>query len=716
MKQVAQRMRDGRMNIAEVPPPTLGETDVLVRAHASIVSAGTERAKVGAARDSLVGKARRRPDEARKVLDKVRRDGLGETIAEVRNRLDALAPLGYCLAGRVVSVGRLVRDIAPGDLVACGGDTANHAEVVAVPSNLVARVPREVSIESAAFTTLGSIALHGFRQAEAVIGERVAVVGMGLVGLLSARIARAAGCHVVGIDLDPGRLALARETGSVTEAYTRSSLAETVLGRCDAVLVTAAAPQSSDPARLAVELLRDRGRIVVVGDVKLDLERRTLYEKEIELRLARSYGPGRYDKEYEERGLDYPIGYVRWTERRNMDAVLAMIARNDLVVADLISHRFPIDDAVAAFDLLADRTQESLAVLITYDHSDGANTEAVASAEPSRRARRVGANVGFIGAGNFAQRHLIPLARKHGLVPYCVATSSGLTAASVAERFEFSGGARTVDQILADDDVSAVVVATRHDRHAELVLAALRAGKAVFCEKPLCLSTDELDAIEAEASRPGAPPLMVGFNRRHAPLVSALETALPAAGPAQALIRVNAGRLADDHWLNDPHEGGGRLVGEGCHFFDLLVHLVGAAPTHVAVQGHAAHGLVAQSASDFVAAVRFENGSVGTILYGSSGSRRLGKEYIELHRGSRSAQIDDFARLTVWADGRPSTTRSRARDKGIAAEVALFSGVVTDDRLPPALETYLLSMRLTLAARRSLETGREESVAPAVSS
>src|SRR5712691_65609 len=366
MKQLAQRLKDGELRVIEVPPPELDEWKVLVRTGASLVSAGTERAKVELARESLLGKARRRPDQVRQVVDKMRAEGIGATVGAVRSRLEALTPLGYCAAGRVEQVGSRVRDVRPGDVVACGGEEAAHAELLAVPANLCVAVPDGVDVLEAAFTTLGSIALHGFRQADLRIGERVAVVGLGLVGQLSARIARAAGCEVVGIDLEGWRLELAERAGVLDVSRQRSRVAADDLDTCDAVLVTAAAPTASDPVSLATDLARERARIVVVGDVLLHLDRRRFYAKELELRLARSYGPGRYDRDYEERGLDYPISYVRWTERRNMSEFLRLLAERRIEIGDLVTHTFPIAEADRAFDVLTEPDRHALAVVIEY--------------------------------------------------------------------------------------------------------------------------------------------------------------------------------------------------------------------------------------------------------------------------------------------------------------------------------------------------------------
>jgi predicted dehydrogenase/threonine dehydrogenase-like Zn-dependent dehydrogenase len=709
MKQLAQRMKDGQLRVVDVPPPELDEWKVLVRTAASLVSAGTEGAKVEIGRDSLLGKARRRPDQVRQVVDKVRTDGVSATVAAVRNRLEALTPLGYCAAGRVEQVGARVRDVRPGDFVACGGEEAAHAEVLAVPANLCVPVPDGVDIVEAAFTTLGSIALHGFRQADLRLGERVAVVGMGLVGQLAARIARAAGCEVIGIDLEPWRLELAQQAGALQRSRLRSSVTAAELSTCDAVLVTAAAPATNDPVSLASDLARERGRIVIVGDVLLELDRRRFYAKELELRLARSYGPGRYDREYEQRGLDYPIEYVRWTERRNMEEFLRLLAQRRIQVGDLVTHRFPIEEANRALDAVTDPDRRTLAVVIDYaTTTDGSDEEAPSLPAQRRRPFLAGPQVGFIGAGSFARRLLIPLSKRHGLVLDRVATASGLSAASAAEQFGFRRGACTVDELLSDEATAGVIVATRHDLHGSLALAALQAGKGVLVEKPLCLTEDELDALRTELEREDAPPLMVGFNRRFAPLTRALREHLGAAqGPTNVVVRVSAGSLPTDHWLNNPPTGGGRLLGEGCHFLDLIADLTGSHPVGVNAQARHRVDEPLQSAQDFSVSIRFADGSLGTLLYGTTGAAAAGKELVEAHRQDRSGRIDDFRSLRLWGAGRGRSQRSRGQDKGHTEEMRVFAAVLRGESAPPPVMGYLTSTEVTFAALRSLESGAE---------
>jgi predicted dehydrogenase/threonine dehydrogenase-like Zn-dependent dehydrogenase len=712
MKQLAQRMRDGELRVLDVPAPELDDWKVLVRTGASLVSAGTERAKVEVARESLLGKARRRPDQVRQVLDRLRSEGPSATIDAVRNRLAALSPLGYCAAGWVEHVGAHVSDVRPGDLVACGGEEAAHAEILAVQGNLCCPVPEGVDVEAAAFATLGAIALHAFRQADARLGERVAVVGLGLVGQLTARIARAAGCEVMGVDLADWRLEVAERAGVLDVARQRGKVGSDDENDWDAVIVTAAAPGSSDPVTLAVELARERGRLVVVGDVGLELDRRRLYAKELELRLARSYGPGRYDREYEQRGLDYPIEYVRWTERRNMAEFLRLLAERRVEVADLVTHRFQIADADHALDVLTEADRRALAVVIEYEAADGASAADVPERQPLRGTFSPGPRVGFIGAGSFARRRLIPLAKRHGLVLERVATASGLSAASAAEQFGFARGACEVAELLADDSVSGIFVATRHDHHGPLAVESLRAGKAVFVEKPLCMTQTELTEIRSELARPNAPPLVVGFNRRFAPLTERLREHLKGQpGATNVIVRVNAGPLPADHWLNDVHIGGGRLLGEGCHFLDLICDLAGSEPVAVSAHARSSNDRPLQASEDFTVSVRFADGSLGTLLYGTTGAAGAGKEVVEAHRGSRSGRIDDFRVARLWGDGRSRKRWSRGRDKGHSEEVRRFAAVVRGEAEAPPVEPSLAATQLTLAALRSLETGVEERVA-----
>ena len=704
MKQVTQRLRDGRLEVLDVPLPALAAEGVLVDVRASVISAGTERSKVRAGRQSLLAKARSRPDQVRQVVEKAQRDGLTETIEAVRSRLDQPAPLGYSAAGVVRAVGSRVADLVPGDRVACGGASAAHAEVDHVPGNLCVPVPDGLTFEEAAFATVGSIALHGVRQADVRIGERVAVIGLGLIGQLTGQILRAGGCTVVGIDLSERLVEKAVALPAVDAGFTRGSLDGSELPPgardCDAVVITAAT-SSSDPLALAPRLCRDRARVVVVGDVGMELSRAPYYDKELELRISRSYGPGRYDRVYEERGLDYPIGYVRWTERRNMAAFLELLARGKVKVAPLISERVAVDDAPAAYERLAGADESPLAVVLEYPPSEDGKREPRRT--PARSAPRRPHAAGVIGAGSFAQRVLIPGLRDAGFSLDAVASASGLSAHAAAERFGFARTA-TADGVVSDPDLGLVAIATRHATHARLATAALRAGKAVYVEKPPALTEQELAELRRARDETGGL-LAVGFNRRHAPLAEALREHVAAPGmPIELLYRVKAEHLPADHWLNDLEEGGGRLLGEGCHFVDFACWLVAATPGRVVASLRAAPGAHLAAAQAFTVALDFPDGSRATIVYGSRGARAVTKEYVEVHAGDRSAVLVDFRSLTRLGDGPARRERARSQDKGHRRQFAALRRWV-DGVEEPARPDPLDSMAATLAALRSAETG-----------
>ncbi|MDP9346103.1 MAG: bi-domain-containing oxidoreductase [Actinomycetota bacterium] len=710
MKQVTQRLRDGRIKVLDLPEPALSPETVLVDVRASLLSAGTERMKVQAGQQSLVAKARARPDQVRQVLEKAQRDGVKDTVQTVRSRLDQPSSLGYSAAGVVIAVGARVPGLQPGDAVACAGaEYAVHADVVRVPANLCARVPEGVSFEDAAFTTVGSIALHGVHQAEGRLGERVAIIGLGLVGQLCGQILRAAGCEVAGVDLAPRAVDSALRNGAIDVGYARSALDAKHLpldvGDRDGVIITAATT-SDDPVVLAAELCRDRGRVVIVGHVGMTLPRGGYYGKELELRLSRSYGPGRYDSSYEEHGVDYPIGYVRWTEQRNMSAVLGLIANRRINVDTLVSDRLPVERAPEAYERLLTADPPLLALLLQYKPSS-TRPEPPSPAPATPRTATTG-GAGVIGAGSFAQGVLIPALRESGWPLVAVASAMGRSAQAAAERFEFQR-ADSADEIIAAPDVGLVVVCTRHSTHAELSLAALAAGKSVFVEKPPCLDAEELAALRRQGAASPAR-LTVGFNRRHAPFSQELREHVRRPGlPFELLFRVNAGRLPAGHWLNDLSDGGGRLLGEGCHFIDFACWFAGEAAEHVTCTMSPEPEQPLAGAQSFALSLSFKDRSLATILYGAAGANRLGKEYVEAHCAGRSGVIDDFRSLTLWAGRRRRTKRSRASDKGHRAQFVHLKDVANGITSPLA-PSPLDSMATTLAALVSAQTGR--TVAP----
>lgn len=712
MKQVAVRLGDGKVSVLDVSPPALTPESVLVDVRASVLSVGTERSKLAAGREGLIGKARARPDQARQVVEKARRDGLRDTVSAVRTKLRQPTALGYSAAGVVLEVGGRVRGLSPGDRVACGGgEYAVHADVVQVPGNLCVRLPDNVDFETGAFATIASVAMHGVRQADVRIGERVAVIGLGLVGQLTAKIARAAGCIVSGIDLSASLVEHARRLGSIDSGYPRADLDRVNLPHdardCDAVIVTAST-HSNDPIELAVRLLRDRGRVVVVGDVHVDLPRAPCYDHEVDIRFSRSYGPGRYDREYEERGLDYPIGFVRWTEQRNMAGFVALLASGRVDVGTLVLERVPVEQAADAYDRLIAAKESPLGVVLTYHpmelRSGAANGTYAASPNGNEttnrpaRTSRTATTVNIIGAGSFARRILIPGLHRAGFTLGAVASAKGLSAKAAAEDFGFTRALRPADAV-DDPNAAIVAIATRHASHAALAEAALRAGKVVFVEKPPCLTMAELEALRlaVDASR---QPLFVGFNRRHAELAVALRDHLRLPGtPIDLVYRVSAQPLSADHWLGDPQDGGGRLIGEGCHFVDFACWVVGSAPQAVKCMSFGDHGHSLSVADGFTIVLEFGDGSLATVLYTARGASGLSKEYVEGHAGGRSAILDDFTKLTLLGNRRPVRI-ARRRDKGHARQFLELHRLLTgaSDSQSLTVPAPLDSMEATLAA------------------
>ena len=697
MKQVTQRLRDGRIEVLDVPPPGLTPHTVLVDIRSSLLSAGTERTKVETGRQNLLAKARSRPDQVRQVVEKAQRDGVRDTVNAVRTRLDQPSALGYSAAGVVLAVGERVPDLQPGDRVACAGaEHAVHAGIDRVPGNLCVPLPDGVSFDEGAFTTVGAIALQGVRQADVRLGERVAVIGLGLVGQLTGQILRAAGCGVVGVDVAAGAVESARRSGAIDTGYAREALTDKTLpadaAGCDAVIITAAT-SSDDPVTLAAHLCRDRGRVVVVGAVGMQIPRAPYYDKELDLRLSRSYGPGRYDTEYEERGLDYPIGYVRWTERRNMQAFLELIAARRIDVGSLVSERFDVDRAPDAYELLVTAKPSPLAVLLQYE----AEPEVSPAAAPAPASREpVAPGAGLLGAGSFASGVLIPALRDAGWPLVAVASASGRSARGAQEQFGFER-ADTVEGVIGDERIGLVVVATRHASHAELASAALRAGRHVFVEKPPGLVAGELAGLR-EARAEGGGVLATGFNRRHAPLARRLRDHVAGRGlPIELLFRVNAGRLPAGHWLNDLDDGGGRLLGEGCHFVDFACWMAGALPERVECVMGAAPGEPLAAAQSFSVSLGFADGSVATILYGAGGASGLGKEYVEVHAGGRSGILDDFKSLELVSGRKSETHRGRGKDKGHRAQFQHLRALI-EGRTAPEGPDSLDTMGVTLAA------------------
>lgn len=714
MKQLLQNLRDGKAVVVDVPAPTPKPGTVLVRNAASLISAGTERMVVDFAGKSLVGKARSRPDLVRQVLDKARREGVLTTLEAVFNRLDQPMALGYSCAGTVAAVGAKVEGFKPGDRVACaGGGYAVHAEYVVVPKNLLAVLPEQVDFESAAFTTLGAIALHGFRLAEAQLGERIAVIGLGLLGLLSVGIARAAGCSVFGVDLDPHRVALAEQMGAI--AAQRSQAEESgrslTQGRgFDAVLICADTP-ASDPLELAGILARERAKVIAVGAVGMSLPRKLYYEKELQLIVSRSYGPGRYDPQYEESGIDYPYGYVRWTEARNLQAVVGLLASGRLDVKPLITHRFPIEQGEAAYDLISGKSRQPfLGVLLTYPHSREA-TAPLRRVELSSPAAPLEGlpGLGVLGAGNYATAVFLPAVQRSGGVHKVgIATAGGLSARHAAQRYGFGFASSQESDILANPQIQVVAILTRHQHHARQVMQALRAGQHVFCEKPLAINPEELNAIQQLLEEKPPALLTVGFNRRFAPFSRQMAKFLEnRREPMFIHYRVNAGYLPLTHWLHDAQQGGGRIIGEGCHFIDYLTFLVGEPPLRVRTVGLPDGERYRQDNVSMT--FTFEDGSIGVVTYLANGDKSLPKERVEVFCAGRVAVLEDYRSLELLQNGQRQKFAARLRqDKGHQALWEAFVQAVRQGGQPPIPYDHLLNVtRASFAAVESLRQQAE---------
>jgi predicted dehydrogenase/threonine dehydrogenase-like Zn-dependent dehydrogenase len=688
MKQLLQNLKTGELEVAELPAPAVQAGHLLIATHRNLISSGTERTIVEFAGSSLVDKARKNPDRVRQVIEKVRTDGLRSTYQAVKTRLDKAVPLGYCNAGHVLEIGPGVTGYRVGQRVASNGP---HAGVVNVPVNLCAPVPDAVDDEAAAFMVLGAIALQGVRLAQPTLGEQFCVMGLGLVGLLAVQFLRAQGCRVLASDFDPARLALAAEFGAEIVDLTagadpvEAARSFTRERGIDGVLI-ATATESDDPIHQAALMCRKRGRIILIGVTGLQLARADFYEKELSFQVSCSYGPGRYDPAYEEQGRDYPAGYVRWTEQRNFEAVLEMMADDRLNVTSLVSHRFPLDRAPEAYRLLISKAP-SLGIVLEHDHSElrpsGSIGRMVRHATATRPRAATSPVVGVIGAGSYATATLLPALAKTPARLKTVMARKAANAGAAARRFGFEQSATDVDLILDDPEINTVLISTRHDSHAELVRRALAAGKNTFVEKPLAISREQLHEImeryDEVSGRKPAPCLMVGFNRRFAPHIIKLKSLLvPIDGPMSMIMTVNAGVLPSDHWTLDLEAGGGRIIGEACHFVDLLCFLSGAAVT--SVQSIALTGGARDETSILLG---FADGSVGTIHYLTSGHRAVPKERLELFKAGRVIQLDNFRRMRGYGWPGFRSMALRGQDKGHTACVAAFVDAVARGEASP---------------------------------
>jgi predicted dehydrogenase/threonine dehydrogenase-like Zn-dependent dehydrogenase len=725
MKQIAQNYKSGELSVLDVPAPVCRPGGVLVQSLFSLISTGTEMMKVTEAKMSMVGMARARPDQARKIIDSVAQQGAVTTYKKVMNRLDSYTPLGYSLCGVVIEAGRGADEFRAGQIVAAAGNEfALHAEYNWIPVNLCVPVPQDVLPEHAAFATVGAIAMHGVRRAEVQLGDTACVIGLGLVGQLVARLLIASGVRVIGLDVIADRCRQAEKAGAILcaapadegMAAVEQALAEISAGRGADHVFLAAGGSSNGPVVTAAKLARDRARVIDIGKTRLDLPWNAYYDKELDVRFSRSYGPGRYDDRYELEGIDYPAGYVRWTERRNLECFLDLIARKEIEVESLVSGIFPMEQASTVYADLAAGSLNPVGVLLKYPERPANGAHPARAASRVRTADRAAAprgtregqlSIGFIGAGNYASSMLLPHLAKLATAHLAhVGTTRSLSAVNAQRRFSFATASTSADAVFDDKSLDAIFIVTRHHTHADMVCRALETGKAVFVEKPLALTREELQRITDVVMKTGNDRLMVGFNRRFAPLLVQMRSRFGQPGRSSATrYLVNAGRLDSASWYLNEELEGSRFAGEGGHFIDTLSWWASSNPAEV-------YAVAGPEAGELQATVRFENGSSGTISYLTSGNPRYQKETLDAAAGGRSARLDNFKKAAVWVGRRRSSTKSRGGlDKGQGAELAQFvEACRTGAPMPIAFESLVATTRATIAVGESLSSGRPEQV------
>ena len=690
MQQLTQKLGSGDMIIQKVPYPQLGKGMVIVKNHYSIISAGTEGSTVMAARKSLIGKAKERPQQVKQVLDTLKKQGPIQTYRAVMKKLDAYSPLGYSCAGEIIEVGEGVTEFAVGDKVACAGvGYANHAEIVSVPINLCVKLNINTNLKHAAYNTLGAISMQGVRQADMRLGESCVIIGLGLLGQLTALILKASGVTVIGVDVSEAAVKQAKDNNILDLGLTRNStgieeqISEATNGYGADTIIIAAATDSLDPINFAGAIARKKGKVVVLGAVPTGFERDPFwYRKELELKMACSYGPGRYDLNYEEKGIDYPLPYVRWTEKRNMEAFQNLIAAKKIDIDYLTTHEFDFDNAKVAFDLVVSKTEPFTGIALKYNTEKEANKSKIATGETEQLGK---INISFIGAGSYAQGNLLPnIPETKDVARVGVLTNTGTTSKRVAEKFKFQFCAAKEEDIL-DDKTNTVFIATRHDSHGSYVLKSLEANKNVFVEKPLCLLESELEEI-IEAQSKTNKAVMVGFNRRFSPLTTKLKKAL-GNNPMTMMYRVNAGSIAGDNWIQDLEIGGGRILGEVCHFIDYLTYINGSLPVKVSATALPDANKLNDSLNILI---QFKNGSSGVLAYYANGSKSMTKEYVEVFSAGQSAILNDFKELKIYSKGKPKKIKIFNQNKGQKEMVDAFvNGILKDGQAPIKFEEII---------------------------
>ncbi|NCC18838.1 MAG: oxidoreductase [Bacteroidia bacterium] len=706
MEQLTQKLGSGDMVIQELPYPQLGKGMIIVKNHFSIISAGTEGSTVSAARKSLIGKAKERPQQVKQVIDTFKKQGPIQTYRAVMKKLDAYSPLGYSCAGEVLEVGEDVTEFKVGDKVACAGaGYANHAEIVSVPVNLCVKLNKDANLKDAAYNTLGAIAMQGFRQADLRLGETVVVIGLGLLGQLACMISKASGIQVIGIDVSDFPVKQSIENNVVDSAYSRNiagledKINNLTNGNgADAVIISAAT-SSLDPINFAGSVVRKKGKVVVLGAVPTGFDRDPYwYRKELELKMACSYGPGRYDLNYEEKGIDYPYAYVRWTEKRNMEAFQRLIETKAIKLDYLTTHEFNFEDAPKAYDLVVNHSEPFSGIALKYDISKEVSKKPIIINSYKANSK---ISISFIGAGSYAQGNLLPNIPKNDNVSLIgVMTNTGTTSKRVAEKYKFEFCA-TEEKDILDDKTNTVFIATRHDSHAELVLKALRANKNIFVEKPICLNENELNdiiSLQQEVQK----PIMIGFNRRFSPLTSIIKKKF-GSGPMSMIYRVNAGNIPKDTWIQDMEVGGGRIIGEACHFIDLLTYINGSLPTKISAMAIPdANGL-----NDTVnISIQFKNGSTGIVAYYANGSKELPKEYLEVFASGNTAVLSDFKQLKIYGRGKTYKKKLNNQNKGQKEMIdAFLNGLLKDGKSPIPMDDIFAVTRATFKVLESIKNG-----------
>lgn len=714
MKQVIQNFKTGELYVDEVPLPSISKGMVLVENKFSLISAGTERGTVKVGKASLIGKAKQRPDLVAQVLQNIKKEGLKATLDKVRTKLDSLKALGYSTSGVVAASMDTGNQFQVGERVACAGqDYASHSEIVAIPQNLVAKIPDNVSFEDASYTTLGAIALQGVRQSDPTLGDNVCVIGLGLLGQITCQLLKANGCNVFGIDLSSRLVDLAKET-SADNAMLRSdsnllaTLDDFTNGHgFDCVIITAAAP-SNDPIELSAIIARKKGKIIVVGAVKMDIPRDPhFYRKELDLRMSCSYGPGRYDVNYEENGEDYPYAYVRWTEQRNMDAFLKLISNGSINLKPLTTHVFDIIEAEKAYDIVLGKVEEpSIGILLKYPDANPNKTTPNVKVNNNKTEN---INVGFIGAGSFAQSYLIPNVKSAGGSLDTVVTTKGITSKNVAQKFGFNTASSNISDVLNKENVNTIFIATPHNSHAEFVIKSLKSNKNVFVEKPLAMSQEELIAVQ-KAYKESNSNLMVGFNRRFAEVSKSIKTAFNnLSEPLFVNIRVNAGFIPKEHWTQNPELGGGRIIGEICHFIDLMQYFTDSEPIKVYAECINTSNEKLKADDNISIIVKFKNGSIGNLNYLANGDKSLPKELIEVFGGGKIGRIHDF-RFGELHD-KNKVVKIKSNSKGHKQEVEAFLKSIKEGKSSPiSFESIFLTTKTTFKIIDSLNTGLPQNI------